>query len=184
VQPTSPEGDSAFVTIARIIKPHGLRGEMAAELFTDFPGRFTGLDRVFLEREGRRQSFALRGHFFHRGGVVLTLAGIEDRSAADGWRGAEVQVPLSERRPLEEDRYYVSDLTGCELRDGGRRVGEIVDVETGPQTAPLLHVRSDAGGEVLVPFAREYIEAVDLFERRVSMRLPQGLIEGGEDENG
>ncbi|HXE32008.1 MAG TPA: ribosome maturation factor RimM [Terriglobales bacterium] len=171
----SPSED--WVTIARLAKTQGRHGELAADILTDIPDRFAQLHQVsLLHPSGRRASFGLAGHWFHKGRVVLALAGVEDMNAAEAWIGAEVQVERGRRAPAPEGSYYLSDLEGCTVYDHERPVGAITEVEAVAGAAPLLHVAAGQG-EVLIPFAAAYLEAVSLPERRVAMNLPAGLLD-------
>lgn len=167
----------SWVTLARIVKTQGRMGGLAADLLTGIPDRFAGLDRLWLlHASGGRREFALRGHWPHKGRVVLELEGIGDLTAASAWVGAEVQVPASQRVPAPEGAYFISDLEGCRVFDRGKPMGEITAVEEVPGAAALLHVAAPAG-EVLIPFAAEFVESVSLAERRLSFRLPEGLLD-------
>ncbi len=169
------ESPPAWVTVARVAKTQGRKGELAADLLTDVPGRFAGLDRLWLlARSGERRAFVLRHHWPHKGRVVLELDGIADLTAASAWVGAEVQVPAAERAPAPAGAYFVSDLVGCQVFDHGRPLGEVAAVEEVPGAAALLHVAALAG-ELLIPFAAAYVESVSLAERRLALRLPDGL---------
>ena len=96
-------------------------------------------------------------------------------SDAEGLVGCEIQVPRSERAELGSDEFYVSDLAGCIVTDSGREIGRIRNVQFGSGEAPLLVI--EGAKELLVPFAAAYIEKVDLEQRRVSMKLPPGLLD-------
>jgi 16S rRNA processing protein RimM len=171
------EAPPGWVTLARIAKTQGRKGELAADPLTDIPERFAGLERLWLlSRGGERRAFALRHHWMHQGRVVLELEGIGDLTAAAAWVGAEVQVPASERAEAPAGRYFISDLEGCEVFDRGRALGAVTGVEEIAGGAALLHVAA-ATGEVLIPFAAEYVESVSLAERRLSLKLPEGLVE-------
>jgi 16S rRNA processing protein RimM len=173
----SDETPASWVTLARIVKTQGRLGGLAADLLTDIPGRFAGLDRIWLlARSGERRPFAMRRHWMHQQRVVLELEGIDDLNAASAWIGAEVQVPAGERAPVPQGAYFVSDLEGCQVFDRGRALGPIAAVEAVPGAAALLHVAA-ASGELLIPFAAEYVESVSLAERRLYLRLPEGLLE-------
>lgn len=177
--PSPPAPD--FVTIARVVKTQGRKGEIGAELTTDFPQRFAALSRVFLWRPpAAPQSFALRHHWFHKGLVILALAGVEDMTAAEAWLGAEVQVPAVERVPAPAGSYFVSDLIGCEVfagEDEASSLGRLHGIAPVAGAADLLEVRDTEGREVLIPFAVEYLVRVDLAARRIRLRLPPGLLD-------
>jgi 16S rRNA processing protein RimM len=170
-------GEDGFITIARVAKTQGRKGEVAGTLLTDFPERFATRKTLFALRDaaaGRRE-LRLEDHWFHKGMVVLKFAGVDSISDAEKLLGCEIQIPLSERAELANDEFFVSDLAGCTVTDSGREIGRIKDVQFGSGEAPLLVVQGEK--EQLVPFAAAYIEKIDLEQRRVSMKLPEGLLE-------
>jgi len=169
-------GAEAFVTIARVIRTQGRKGEVSAILLTDFPERFDSRRRLFvLDMKGARRSMDLENHWFHKGHVVLKFAGIDSISDGETLKGCEIQVPFSERAPLEEGEVYVSDLVGCTVYDGPREIGRIRDVQFGSGEAPLLVIAGDK--EYLVPFATVYTERIDVEHKRVELKLPAGMLE-------
>ena len=178
-----------FVTIARVVKTQGRKGEVAATVLTDFPERFETRRNLFAlgATEGgqsagavsantaQRRELELEAHWFHKGLVVLKFAGVDSISDAERLVGCEIQIPLGERAELATGEFYVSDLVGCTVTDQGREIGRVKDVQFGSGEAPLLVVEGER--ERLIPFAAAYIEKVDLEQKRVSMRLPEGLLE-------
>lgn len=174
-----------WVTIARVVKTQGRFGELAAAMETDDPERFAALSRVFLHRPPAAPvAFPLKRHWFHKGWVVLELEGIADLNAAEPWVGAEVVLPLEERAPLPPGRWYYTDLEGCTVFDGDTAVGVLTAVEEMPG-GEMLHVRSEAGEDLLIPFVSAWTHAVDLDARTIRMQLPAGLLElnaGGAPE--
>ncbi|HEY6352742.1 MAG TPA: ribosome maturation factor RimM [Candidatus Angelobacter sp.] len=170
-----PERDE-FVTIAKVRKPQGRRGEVAAVLFTDFPERFATRKRLFaLDTQGERRQVELEEHWLHKDQVVLKFKGVDSISDAERLAGWEIQVPLSERAELEEGTVFVSDLIGCAVYDAGREVGTVQNVQFGAGEAPLLVVRGVR--EYLVPLAAEYVEKILLERKRIEMKLPAGMLE-------
>ena len=171
------EGDSgAFVTIAKVTKTQGRKGEVAALLLTDFPERFATRKRLFaLDAQDRRTELALEDHWFHKGGVVLKFAGVDSISQAETLIGCEIQIPQSERAELAGDSVYVSDLVGCVVSDAGREIGRIENVQFGSGEAPLLVVKG--AKEILIPFAAEFVEQIDVQRKQVRMKLPAGLLD-------
>lgn len=167
----------AFITVARVARAQGRRGEVAADLHTDFPERFAERRRLFaLAADGGRRELALEEFWLHKGRVVLKFAGVDSISEAETLLGCELQVPASERTPLPAGAAYVSDLVGSELYDGPRRVGTIADVQSGAGEARLLVVKA-GGRELLVPFAAEYVKSFQAAGKRLEMALPEGLLE-------
>ena len=169
---------SADITLARILRPWGRRGEVAAEILTDFPERIRSFRSVLLF-DGRNppRSVGLRSCRLHLGQAVLHLEGIDSISDAERLRGLEVRVPLSERAPLPAGRYYISDLVGCEVwesaQDFQTRLGTVKNVD-GSGDAFHLVVES-AAGEVLIPMAAEICTKIDISARRIEVCLPEGL---------
>ncbi|MGA9983709.1 MAG: ribosome maturation factor RimM [Acidobacteriaceae bacterium] len=176
-----------WVVVARLIRPHGRRGELIAEILTDFPERFHERTRLFLIPPARIGSRAreidLENFWFLRSRIVLKFAGIDSINEAEALRGFAVAIPATERAALEAGSVYVSDLIGCRVVDLNREgadVGEIVDVDRGASSTELLVVRRRdrrEGGEVLIPFVAEYVIRVDAANRLLEMRLPGGLLE-------
>jgi 16S rRNA processing protein RimM len=108
---------------------------------------------------------------------VLKFDGIDTITDAETLIGAELQVPLSDRAPLEPGWTYLSDLVGCTVFDGERPIGEIADVQFGAGEAPLLVVRSGSKFPYEIPFAEAYLEKLDLERRQVRMKLPEGMLD-------
>ena len=105
-----------FITIARVLGPQGRRGEVMAELHTDFPERFEERRQLSgLAPDGSRRELQLEEHWFHKGGVVLKFAGVDSISDAEQLKGWEVQVPREQRTELEPGATYVSEIVGCDV---------------------------------------------------------------------
>lgn len=169
--------------MAQLIRPQGRRGEVLAEILTDFPERFAGMREAFLERQEHPtpEPIILEQSWLHKGRVVLKFAGVDDISAAETLRGAELVIPAAERMPLDEDAAYIHDLTGCQLIDlaqpGQPSIGTIRDVIQQENTTDLLVVVGQDGVEHWIPFAKAYLLRIDLPGRRLEMNLPAGLLE-------
>ncbi|HEV2134796.1 MAG TPA: ribosome maturation factor RimM [Terracidiphilus sp.] len=169
--------------LARIRRPQGRKGEVLAEILTDFPEKFSERRRLWLIRQDQTaatREVELVNHWPHKGSMVLHFAGVDSISAAEELTGLIVAIPRTERISLGEDEAYISDLVGCALFDvaGGApvNVGEIEDVDRSAGPVALLVVRG-ATGEILVPFARDYLRKIDLDAKRVEMVLPEGLVD-------
>jgi 16S rRNA processing protein RimM len=176
-----PEETEQWVWLARIRRPQGRKGEVFADILTDFPEKFAERRRLWLLREGAGsipREVTLVNHWLHKGGVVLHFSGIDSISDAETLSNLVVAIPLTERAALGEDEVYVGDLIGCALVDVAPaepvEVGEIEDVDRTAGPVALLIVRG-AAGEVLVPFAKNYLRSIDLAAKRVEMALPEGL---------
>ncbi|HSM79092.1 MAG TPA: ribosome maturation factor RimM [Bryobacteraceae bacterium] len=196
----TPQTPEEWVWLARIRRPQGRKGEVLAEILTDFPQKFAERRQLWLLHEsvagthGRQsppskpaepanppREVRLNNHWLHKGGVVLHFEGVESISDAEKLAGLMVAIPRAERAPVGEDEVYIADLVGCTLVDVANPdspaiVGEIEDVERDAGPVPILIVRS-AAGEVLIPFAKSYLRTIDLAGRRVEMALPEGLVD-------
>jgi 16S rRNA processing protein RimM len=174
------ETSNEFVTLARVVKTQGRRGEVASEILSDIPERFTvGMRLMALPREaeGRRRELEVEELWPHKGMLVLKFAGVDSISDAEVLVGSELQVPRSERSNLQTGWNYVSDLVGCTVLDQGKDIGRIEDVQFGAGEAPLLVVRDMKARLLEVPFAEAYLDRVDVQQKQVHMKLPEGLME-------
>ena len=175
-----PDTRNEFITLARVLKTQGRRGEVAAEIYSDIPERFTvGMKLLALPRDsdGSRRELEVEELWPHKGLLVLKFAGVDSISDAEMLIGCELQVPGSQRSELQPGWNYVSDMIGCTVLDNGREIGRVEDVQFGAGEAPLLIVRDAAAKLVEVPFAEAYLDAVDIVRRQVRMKLPDGLLE-------
>jgi len=181
--------EQAWVWLARIRKTQGRKGEVLAEILTDFPEKFVERKRVWLlygagtEGETAREA-ALDSHWLNKGqagGIVLHFAGVDSIDEAEKLRRLVVAIPRADRVALGEDEVYVGDLIGCQLVDVAPEVaqviGEIEDVDRDAGPVALLVVKGAGGEEILVPFAKAFLRRIDLDGKRVEMALPEGLIE-------
>jgi 16S rRNA processing protein RimM len=167
------------------VKPQGRRGEVAADLHTDFPELFETRRHLFaLAPNGTRRDLELQEHWGHKGRVILKFAGVDDISDAETLVGHEIQISRDERASLDPGAIYVSDLQGCAIvvveTKGEHVIGRVADVMFGAGEAPLLVVRENAdatGKEYLIPFAEEYVVSTDLPGKRIVLDLPEGMLE-------
>ncbi|HTV15495.1 MAG TPA: ribosome maturation factor RimM [Acidobacteriaceae bacterium] len=182
----TPPEPAEWVILARIVRPHGRHGEVVADVLTDFPERFHDRPHLWLippsrVSAGPREVF-LENFWFLRSRVILKLQGVDSITAAEGVRGCHVAVPAAERAPLESGSWYAADLIGCRVIDLNRsaaEIGQIVDIDRGSSSTDLLVVRGAGSGaaDLLIPFVRAYLVRVEPAERRVEMRLPEGLVD-------
>jgi 16S rRNA processing protein RimM len=175
-----PDTKNEFITLARVVKTQGRRGEVAAEIYSDIPERFTvGMKLQALPQDstGSRRELELEELWPHKELLVLKFAGVDSISDAETLIGCELQLPRSQRSELQPGWNYVSDMIGCAVLDNGREIGRVEDVQFGAGEAPLLIVRDEAAKLVEVPFAEAYLDAVDIVRRQVRMKLPDGLLE-------
>ena len=173
------DASGEFVTLARVVKTQGRHGEVAAEVHSDVPDRFSEDMKLWAlgKSGGPRAELEIEGLWPHKGLLVLKFRGVDSMSAAEALIGTELQVPATARAQLDRGWNYVSDLVGCIVFDGVREIGRIEDVHFGAGEAPLLIVAAGSGEKFDVPFAEAYLESVDVAKRQVRMNLPEGMFE-------
>jgi 16S rRNA processing protein RimM len=200
------DSSSQWIVLAQILRPQGRKGEVLADLYTDFPERFDQHPEVWLAAAGfadvsagstraNEQTKApeqaeIASHWLpvgkNAGRIVLHFAGVDSIEQAEKLVGKEVILPLTERLPLDAGATYISDLVGCTVYDGDVALGVVADIQF-PTTAdgtrrledaaPLLSIASPEGNEVLVPFANAYLVELDVGAKTIRMTLPEGLAE-------
>jgi len=167
-----------FITVARVLKTQGRRGEVAVEVHSDVPGRFVvGLRLFALDDAGKRRKLEVEDLWPHKGHLVLKFEGVDSISDAEALLRCELQIPRAERAELGPGWTYISDLTGCKVFDGDREVGRIEGVQFGAGEAPLLIVQGNQKVPYEIPYAEAYLAKVDLAVKQVWMRLPEGMLE-------
>ncbi len=172
-----------FITIARIVKTQGRRGEVAAEILTDFPERFQELRRAFLESsQGPPGLLQVENVWPHKGRMVLKFSGVDSITQAQRLVGLHVLIPREERMALPPHHYYVWELRGCRVvteRDGAQsEVGTVTDVEsTGGVDLLRVSRRQGQGSEVLIPLAQAICTRIDVKERTIVIDPPEDLLD-------
>jgi 16S rRNA processing protein RimM len=170
-------GSSELVTIARAVRPRGLKGEIVAELLTDFPDRFEDVEElVLVSPRGERTTRRLEDYWFQNNRVILKLADYNDVEAAKELVGFEFAVPESERVPLPADHYYDWELEGCTVKVGAESIGTVKSVlKTGG--TEILVVADENEKERLIPFADSIVVEVDAANKTIVVDPPEGLLD-------
>ena len=171
---------SLYTVIAQIVRPQGRRGEVLADLLTDFPEKFSERKQLWLSAENSTAvaEFGLEDFWFHKGRVVLKFLGVDSISEAERLAGMLVQIPRETRSNLESGSFYVGDLIGSQVRDvsQNRILGTIEDVDQNAGAAPMLLVRQREK-EYDIPFAEEFIVKFDTQAKLLELKLPEGLLD-------
>jgi 16S rRNA processing protein RimM len=166
-----------LVAVARIVRSRGLRGELVADILTDFPERFADLKTtVAVMPAGNRRELEIERFFFQKGRIVFKFAGFDSIETAETLRGAEVCVPESEAVDLEEDEFFDWELEACRV--------ETIDGETLGQVKELLRtggtdilIVQSAEKEFLIPFAETICVEVDIENKLIKVDPPEGLLD-------
>jgi len=165
------------VTIAQIMRPRGIRGEVLAHPLTHRPDRFSEVSSVVIQRRGREDlELRLERWRPHGERILLKFAGIDTpEDAKANLAGGYVTVARRDVPPPPKGSYYVFDLIGCTVIDeSGRCWGEVTDVLEMPST-DVYQVRSDSG-ELLIPAVRDFVVDVRLRDRAIVVRHIEALV--------
>jgi 16S rRNA processing protein RimM len=177
--------------VGRVVKAHGISGELVVEIRTDDPAaRFASGSTVRAKGSrgsGPERSYVVDGVREHSGRLLVRLAGVADRAAADALRGSVFVVESDDLPPIDEpDTYYDHQLEGLRVRTtAGQHVGVVAEV-LHTAAGELLAVRRADGdemgeatgaGEVLVPFISAMVPLVSLDEGIIEIDPPEGLLD-------
>ncbi len=173
------------LTVGRVVKAHGIGGELVVEVRTDDPAaRFAPGNtlRAKQARGGGERDYVVESAREHGGRLLVRLAGVDERDAADALRGSLFVVDSDDLPPIDEpDTYYDHQLEGLHVRTTtGQEVGVVTEV-LHTAAGELLAVRGGDGGEVLVPFVSAIVTSVSLDDRSgkgvVEIDPPEGLLD-------
>ncbi len=167
----------SFIAIARIVRTRGNRGEVLADLHTDFPARFDSLEQVWLEwPDGSRECLRLEESWEHKGRRVLKFSGIDSISSAERLAGAWLKVEAASAATLPEGTYFDHDLIGCSVwSTAGEELGTVREVLRISGNHQL--VVDGRHGEFMVPVASGFCTEISVAEKRILVDLPEGLID-------
>ena len=168
------------VVVARIGKPHGLRGEVTVQLHTDDPeSRFANgavLATQARPGSGVPRALTIRSTRVHKGIWLLGFEEIPDRTGAESLRGTRL---VAQAQASDDDGWYEDELVGLAVVDRtGTRLGEVTGLEVGA-AQDLLLVRLDSGTDAYLPFVEAIVPEVDVEGGRVVVDPPEGLLELG-----
>jgi 16S rRNA processing protein RimM len=164
--------DEPTVVVGRITKAHGLRGEVAVQVFSDNPDRFAEGATVFLEGG---QALTVTAARWTGARLLVAFEGVPDRTAAEALRGRSLVVPRSMLPELPDGEYWPHELIGCEVvTEAGRSIGRVTDVIENPAN-DLWSAVDDDGAETLIPAIRDVVVDVDVAAGRIVVRDLPGL---------
>lgn len=164
--------------IARVIKPRGIRGEVACDVESDFPERFEALEEVtvWMPDDARRR-LNIESHWFHKGRVILKFQGYDSMNSAQELIGGRLVISERDSQDLAAGEFLERDLIGSQaFTSDGRQIGSVAGLMRTGGTDVLV-VRDERGRELLIPFADEICTEVDVTARRITISPPAGLLE-------
>ncbi|WP_299165663.1 ribosome maturation factor RimM [uncultured Arthrobacter sp.] len=162
--------------VARIGKPHGIRGEVTVQLFTDAPEERFEPGAVFRVEPAAQGPLTVSSARWNKDILVLGFAEVPDRNAAELLRGAQLFIESDDTADNDGDAWYEHELVGLEARVGDDVVGRVSALRTMTVQDLLIIERSD-GEEILVPFVEEIVPEVDVEGGFVVLTPPEGLLE-------
>jgi len=166
-----------LVAVAKIVRTRGLKGEVVAEILTDFPERFADLDVVTAVRPGGdRSELKIERSWFQNGRVILKFAGYDSIESGDTLRDVEICIPESDAVQLDEGEYFDWQLAGCRVETvDGLQLGEVRELMRTGGTE-LLVVDGETK-EHLIPFANSICVEVDVENKLIRVDAPEGLLD-------
>lgn len=175
-----PSGDPPFLVVGRVLRPHGVRGELRVRLLTGYPEHFLHLEQVGLGHDAESPDditlHDVERARLHKEYGILKLADCDDRDDADLLREQFVMVPLGDAVPLEADEYYHFQLVGLTMVTAeGETIGQVMEIlETGANDVYV--VNGPQYGEILVPAIDDVVQEIDLAARRIVITPLPGLL--------
>ena len=168
---------ASYLNVAKIARTRGIRGEVLADLHTDFPERFQELKDLWLEfPDGSRRRMTLENSWTHQRRQVLKFLGVDDIDAAKELAGAWVQIEAQEAVILPEGTYFDHDLIGCSVRNlAGEELGTVEQVLRITGNSQLV-VRGPSS-EFYVPVTDVFCKSVSVDRKEILVDLPEGLID-------
>ncbi len=175
-----------FLILGKILRPHGVRGELRVQLMTDYPERIVKLKKIALgdsPTSTKVQFYSVEFMRPHQDYGLLKLKTVNDRNNAELLRDLFVMVKTEDAVPLAEDEIYLYQLIGMTVKtDDGEMLGTLTDVlETGANDVYII--KSDRYGEILIPVIDSVVLKTDTDTNIITVRLPEGLLGGITDED-
>ncbi|HRQ22543.1 MAG TPA: ribosome maturation factor RimM [Anaerolineales bacterium] len=171
----SPQGESVYLAIGFLRRPHGVTGEVIMDVHTDFPERIKPGRRVYIGEKHETAEF--EGVRVHGQGLLVRLRGYDTPEAVGRFRNQWVYVKTSEVPPLPEGEHYKYEMVGLQVvEENGNPLGELTEIlETGANDVYI--VRGENGKEILLPAIPPVILNVDMSARIMTVHLIDGLVD-------
>jgi 16S rRNA processing protein RimM len=178
MNPPRQEFRDDLIMVARAVRTRGLKGELVADVLTDFPERFNQVSKLTgVGSKGQRKQFELESHWFQNDRIVLKFVGCDSIESAKELVGYEFGLPEAERVELAKDEFYDWELEGCLVESTvGLLIGWVREVmRTGG--VELLVIENDEGTEVFVPMVASIVIEVDVSQKKILIDPPEGLLD-------
>ncbi len=178
MNPPSKETQDDLIIVARAVRTRGLKGELLADVLTDFPERFEQVSELTgVSSSGERKQVELENHWFQNDRMVLKFAGYDSIESAKALVGYEFGLPEAERVELAKDEFYDWELEGCLVENKlGGSIGQVREVmRTGG--VELLVVENEERREVFVPMVATIVIEIDVAGKKILIDPPEGLLD-------
>ena len=163
--------DLHFIAIGQVVAPYSIRGEVKAEVLTDFPERFLPEQELYVNQE----KLTIEDCRWHRGRAILKLSGIDSVESAEKLRGLFLEIPRSQLHPLPEGECYQFQLLGMEVWTTDEEfLGQISRIL--PMGSNDVYVVPSEKGELLIPAIEDVVKMIDLEKGRVTIEIIEGLL--------
>lgn len=176
--PASEENQGDLIIVARAVRTRGLKGELVADVLTDFPERFEHISELTgVGSSGDRKQLELESYWFQNDRMVLKFTGYDTVESANALVGYQFGLPEAERVQLPKDEYYDWELEGCAVENKPNSIiGKVREVmKTGG--VALLVIEDEAGRENLVPMVQSIVVEIDILRKRILIDAPDGLLD-------
>ncbi|HNK63674.1 MAG TPA: ribosome maturation factor RimM [Anaerolineales bacterium] len=171
----SPKGESIYLAIGFLRRPHGVQGEIIMDLHTDFPDRIRSGRKVYIGE--KHEAATLGGARIHGDGMLVRVKGFDTPESAGRFRNQWVYVKATEVPQLPDGQFYKYELIDVAVvTDDGRALGTIVEIlETGANDVYV--VKNEAGKEILLPAIPSVVLETDMASRLMKVQLLEGLVD-------
>lgn len=168
-----------YLIIGKILRPHGVKGELRVKVMSDYPERVRELETVFVGDDPQRPeavAYSVQAARLHQDYLLLKLKEIPDRNQAEPLRGQYVMIDLENAIPLDDDEFYLYEVIGLDVQTtGGAALGTVQDViETGANDVYIVNSRRY--GRLLLPIHGETLIHIDFEQGIITVQLPDGLL--------
>lgn len=168
-----------LVAVARAVKTRGLKGEIVADLLTDFPDRFADVAALIaIAPDGQRRMVQLENYWHHQARVILKFAGYDDVETAGTLVGCEFAVPEADRVELPQGHFYDWELSGFSVETvEGDLIGTVQEVMRIGGGVDMLVIRNNKQQEHLIPMVESIVLNIDSSRKLIRIDPPEGLLE-------
>jgi 16S rRNA processing protein RimM len=171
-----------WIQIGEVIGAHGIKGGVKVYSYAESDEFFSPGRQIAIDSATGRDAFKIVRAQPHKKIVRVILENVETRDQAEALTGSGVWIPRAELPDLEEDTYYWADLIGLQAYSvAGRHLGEITGIiPTGANDVYVIQPPDGNGSdEILVPAIASVVREIDMARGRMTMDLPEGLVQGG-----